>query len=149
MNKLDIGCGRWKLQGAIGIDQNKELAQFYPSGEFICMNLLDPLPFDNESQDEVFAAHIIEHFSDPRKLIAEIHRVLKPSGVFRCYYPVDDPTDQSEFGHKIMMSPTWFEDNVTDLFEITHKKFEIKKIDVKHQKRLADMPEMYVEMKKR
>ncbi len=42
------------------------------------------LPFEANSFDVVICAQVYEHVPDARKLMAEIHRVLKPSGV--CYF---------------------------------------------------------------
>ncbi len=39
------------------------------------------LPFSDNSQDVVIAAHVLEHLADPRPAIAEMFRVLKPEGL--------------------------------------------------------------------
>jgi ubiquinone/menaquinone biosynthesis C-methylase UbiE len=40
------------------------------------------IPFGNESFDAVIANHMLYHVPDGAKALAEIHRVLKPGGVF-------------------------------------------------------------------
>lgn len=40
------------------------------------------IPFENESFDAVIANHMLYHVPDRAKALAEIHRVLKPGGVF-------------------------------------------------------------------
>jgi len=42
------------------------------------------LPFKNSSFDVVICAHVYEHVPNAKKLMAEIHRVLKPNGA--CYF---------------------------------------------------------------
>lgn len=70
--KIDIGCGANKAKGFIGVD-------FDPStNPDIVASALD-LPFENDSVDEVYSAHLGEHF-DPaelQKFFDEIYRVLK------------------------------------------------------------------------
>ena len=39
------------------------------------------LPFSDNSQDVVIAAHVLEHLADPQPAIAEMFRVLKPDGL--------------------------------------------------------------------
>ena len=38
------------------------------------------LPFEDESFDTVLAVEVLEHVATPDKMIAEVHRVLKPGG---------------------------------------------------------------------
>jgi len=39
------------------------------------------LPFADESFDIVLCEQILEHLSDPRRVMGELHRVLRPSGI--------------------------------------------------------------------
>jgi len=41
----------------------------------------EPLPFESESIDIVFAMEVFEHFASPQYVIEEIYRILKPSGM--------------------------------------------------------------------
>lgn len=47
------------------------------------------LPYDDNVFEGVFSEHTLEHLypADGIRLIGEIHRVLKPGGVFRCIVP--------------------------------------------------------------
>ncbi len=45
------------------------------------------LPFADDSFDVAFASHIIEHLDDPRGLLREMDRILKPGGILRLVCP--------------------------------------------------------------
>ncbi len=48
----------------------------------------EPLEFADGSLDVVVSEQLLEHLNHPEKLVAEIHRVLKPDGLFVCGVPV-------------------------------------------------------------
>ena len=72
---LDLGCSRRKIPGAIGVDIS-------PDSQADVLHDLNksPYPFSDNSFDEIFAKHIIEHLDKPEVLIKEIFRLLKPGG---------------------------------------------------------------------
>ena len=78
---LDIGCGRNKLKGAIGLDQNAY------EGVDIVANLEGPLPVPDADFDLVFANQVLEHVRDLTPLLMEIHRILKPGGQLLAHVP--------------------------------------------------------------
>ncbi len=45
------------------------------------------LPFSDEQFDKVICSEVLEHIPDYRAVIAEIHRVLKPGGIFAVSVP--------------------------------------------------------------
>lgn len=45
------------------------------------------LPLLAESYDVVIASHLIEHLDEPRRLLREVHRVLRPGGTLRLSCP--------------------------------------------------------------
>ena len=73
--KIDIGCGRNKRDGFIGIDLDEK------TNPDIVASALD-LPFENNSVDEIYSAHLVEHFNpeEAQKFFDEIYRVLKNGG---------------------------------------------------------------------
>jgi len=78
---LDLGCGRHKQLGAIGLDQ-------YPfEGVDVVHDLNKPLPFGDEEFDIVFANQLLEHIDKIVELVYEIHRILKPGGIFLAHVP--------------------------------------------------------------
>lgn len=98
---LDLGCGETKIPGAIGLD-NTALA-----GVDVVRDLLDvPYPFENESADEIYLNHVIEHFELPesRRILSEAYRLLRPGGVAHVRVPhvctiaaAADPTHKGAF----------------------------------------------------
>lgn len=77
MISIDIGCGKNKLYGAIGLD-------FSAVGlQDIAIDLnKDKIPFDDNSVDFVYSSHALEHLSIDGffHIVNEIYRVLKPTG---------------------------------------------------------------------
>lgn len=74
--KLDIGCGKHKKSGFIGVDIDKN------SDADIIASALD-LPFKDSSVDEINCSHLVEHFhpKETQKFFNEILRVLKDGGM--------------------------------------------------------------------
>lgn len=80
--KLNLGCGRDCRRGYVNIDR-------VPSeGVDLVLDLDDcRLPFSSGSVDEVLAYHVLEHILKWEDLVVEIHRVLKPGGLFDVHVP--------------------------------------------------------------
>lgn len=49
---------------------------------------LEKLAQESASLDAVFSVSVIEHTNNPRQVIEEIHRVLRPGGVFICTFDI-------------------------------------------------------------
>lgn len=69
--KLDLGCGDNKREGAIGIDWRRD------SSADIIADLNKGIPLADDSVDEVYASHVLEHLDDLDGMMREIHRVCK------------------------------------------------------------------------
>jgi SAM-dependent methyltransferase len=78
---LDIGCGRNKLPGAIGLDH------FRFPGVDVVAELNGRLPFADRTFDAVSANQVLEHVPDLVGLVYEVHRVLKPGGLLVAHVP--------------------------------------------------------------
>ena len=78
MKVLDIGCGRWKTKGAIGVD-------IIPSKgvNVICDLNKVPYPFLDESVDKIMCFEVIEHLKNYKVILKEFHRILKKDGELR------------------------------------------------------------------
>ena len=73
MRILDVGCGRNKYPGAVGIDR-------LPGTAADIVHDLDqfPWPLADSSFDQVRLIHVIEHVNDVIRTLEEIHRIGRP-----------------------------------------------------------------------
>ena len=80
--RLNLGCGYRKLDGYINIDNRKEVE---PD---LIYDILDGMPFENNSIDEIRAYDFLEHIPIGKVIFVmeEIYRVLKPNGIFESLY---------------------------------------------------------------
>lgn len=82
-NALDIGCrdGYWSecLKGKGFKVISLDIEPFYPSA--IRHDVESGLPFGDKSFDLVWCTEVIEHLNNPKFLLQEIKRVIKPGGV--------------------------------------------------------------------
>lgn len=69
---LDVGCGRAKTRGAIGIDVNAKT-------EADVVHDLDqfPWPFPPDHFERVICNHIVEHVADMVGFMQEVHRIAR------------------------------------------------------------------------
>jgi len=84
MNSIDIGCGRKKMTGSIGIDFSAM------SDADIVLDLnKEKLPFEDNSIDFAFSSHALEHLTLDGffNVLSEVYRVLKPEGQFKLVVP--------------------------------------------------------------
>jgi predicted SAM-dependent methyltransferase len=84
--KINLGCGYRKMPGYINIDNRPE------TNPDLCCDILDGLPFEDESVDEVRAHDILEHIPIGKTVgvIEDIYRVLKKGGKFESFTPSTD-----------------------------------------------------------
>jgi len=109
---LDIGC--WNLPTAYEakkrnpdsevycMDISTELIKFYktkcPELNYLEGDCNKPLPFEDESFDQVVAGEVLEHTEDPKEVIKEILRVLKKGGYFTFSVPYREMIVQKSVG---------------------------------------------------
>jgi len=79
---LDLGCGRVKAPGSIGVDSNLAATAADVIADLNC-----PLPFADGTFEHIRAVHVIEHLTDVMKAVAEMHRVAKPGGTLYIVTP--------------------------------------------------------------
>jgi 2-polyprenyl-3-methyl-5-hydroxy-6-metoxy-1,4-benzoquinol methylase len=88
---LDVGCGRgvllqefrrrgWEVQGT---ELSEQAASYARQTLSIPVEIgsLEALHFPTNHFDAVTLWHVLEHVANPRALLAEINRILKPDGV--------------------------------------------------------------------
>jgi ubiquinone/menaquinone biosynthesis C-methylase UbiE/uncharacterized protein YbaR (Trm112 family) len=136
---VDVGCGPWgfacifpKLQGCkigIGIDialtalreSNIKLSNY----NYIASN--QRIPLSNNSVDIVFAGEVLEHVANPISFIDDVHRVLKPNGIFILTTPNSDAFFYKRMGKKYADGPDHISlQNYKSLKGLLAGKFEIE-----------------------
>jgi predicted SAM-dependent methyltransferase len=73
--RLNCGCGEYPLEGYINIDADQGVRPDIVA-------VLPPIPYADESIDEIYAGHFIEHldYESGKLFLRECYRVLKPGG---------------------------------------------------------------------
>jgi predicted SAM-dependent methyltransferase len=71
--KLNLGCGPEKLEGWVNVDFEKGCKPDVVAD-------VRQLPFEDETVDELYASHLLEHFDYREPVLEEWHRVLKLGG---------------------------------------------------------------------
>ena len=88
---LDVGCGSATLLGLLkrygfrvrGVDFSSEASKIAKSenGVDVTVGSLEDARFPDQSFDVVTLFHVMEHVTNPRRVLSEVARVLKPNGV--------------------------------------------------------------------
>ena len=80
---LNLGCGKARLPGAIGVDRVdiKDYTDIVHD-----LNKV-PYPFVGSSVDEIHFYHVLEHLDHPVRKLEEIWRILKPGGILHMRVP--------------------------------------------------------------
>jgi len=113
--KLDLACGKSKQPGFTGVDK------FQLEGvDFIWDLEQFPYPWEDNSVDEIYCSHYVEHAHDLIKFMNEVHRILKVGGkctVVAPYYASmrawRDPTHVREINEMTFLyfNKEWREQN--------------------------------------
>lgn len=94
--KIDIGCGPNKKPGFKGIDILP-----LPGVDFV-VDLEKGFSFlKDNSVDEYYTAHFLEHVDNFELVMSEIYRTLKPGGICTVFVPhFSNPYYYSDYTHK-------------------------------------------------
>lgn len=88
MTVLDAGCGRGglisSLRDKIGkliiVDMDAAAVADYPNADQRIRANLESIPLPDQSVDLITSEFVVEHLADPKKVLAEFFRILKPGG---------------------------------------------------------------------
>jgi len=81
--RLNLGCGNISLEGYLNVDRRS-----LPGVDIVAD--VDELPFGAGEVDEIFSAHLLEHFPLEqlrRQLLPYYYSLLKEGGIFRAVVP--------------------------------------------------------------
>ena len=70
---LNLGCNDLPLEGFINIDIDPSV-----NPDVVADSM--ELPYPDNSVDEIYAGHLLEHVTSPDKALKEWYRVLRPGG---------------------------------------------------------------------
>jgi SAM-dependent methyltransferase len=93
---IDLGCGPYKRPGSIGIDH------LPLEGVDYVADIEQGLGFlPDNSVDEIYSSHLLEHINNFEALMRDIHRALKPGGKKIVVVPHhSNPYYYSDYTHK-------------------------------------------------
>lgn len=111
---LNIGSGNSNISDKI---YNVDIF-VYDNVDVVCD--IEDLPFNDNSIDVILNIAVLEHVPNPKKVIDEIYRVLKPNGIVYTAFP---------FMQGFHASPYDFTRVTEEGIKVLHKEFE--KIEVK------------------
>lgn len=80
--KLEFGAGENRgISGWTYVDVNEKCD--------LTLDLTQPIPIPNDSVQEIYSSHLLEHFEYPQLLVflAEALRILRPRGLFNAAVP--------------------------------------------------------------
>jgi len=128
--RLNLGCGNSKKKGYINIDISREVK---PDKVWNLEKI--PLPFKDNSIDEILAYHILEHILDFIQLMHDLHRICKKGAIIKIRTPFysswgqfKDPT------HVRFFSPFTFDyfkkGNYSHQVNANKDMFEVKKVKI-------------------
>ena len=109
-DRLDVGCGSASLLAlmkqrgfrVIGVDFSSEAAAVakQENGVRVVVGSLEDAAFPDGSFDIVTLFHVMEHVTNPRSVLAEVSRILKPDGALVLQVPNIDSWQFQAFGAK-------------------------------------------------
>jgi ubiquinone/menaquinone biosynthesis C-methylase UbiE/uncharacterized protein YbaR (Trm112 family) len=142
---LDVGCGSaWVAKAFqssgtficsldVSAENPKKAIERYPSSNHlgIAANAYR-LPFKDGAFDAIIASEIIEHTDDPKAFVAELLRVLKPSGALVISTPYKERLVYELCIHCQQLTPhnahlhSWSETSLRALFDPSIERWECK-----------------------
>lgn len=117
MVKLNLGSGRDIKKGYINVDAHE-----YKNVDKILDLSAFPWEFEDESVDEIYTSHLIEHIFDQKYFLTECYRILKRGGLLHIKAPhVTAVTSQGNIGHYRGYCLNTFEDYLSKNYYLFEK----------------------------
>lgn len=123
--KLDLGCGKNRQKDFLGVDKIK-----LDTVDIVHDLEIFPWPFEDNSIDEIYCSHYIEHTNNLIKFVDEMFRVIKKDSkatLIAPYYASmrawQDPTHKRAICEAsfLYFNKKWREDN-----KLNHGDYDIK-----------------------
>jgi SAM-dependent methyltransferase len=92
--RVDLGCGNARREGFVGLDQFPG-----PQVDEVLDLTADRYPFDDDSVDEVFSAHFLEHIDVPNHVFEETGRICKDGARIEFWTPYAFTNEAFLYGH--------------------------------------------------
>jgi SAM-dependent methyltransferase len=92
--RIDLGCGNARRTGFVGLD-------VFPGEQVdhVIDLTTDRYPFDDDTVDEVFSAHFLEHIDEPNHVFSEIGRVCRDGARIEFWTPYAWTNEAFLYGH--------------------------------------------------
>ncbi len=125
MEILDLGCGKRKHEGAVGIDCEKDSAAdvIHDLNKF-------PYPFKDNTFDLIYCFDILEHLDDIIKVMEELYRISKPGAKiiigtphFSSHNTYTDLTHKRAFA---VRSFDFFTNEESSIIKYSHQKAQFR-----------------------
>lgn len=103
--KLDIGCGKNKHEGYIGVDKEN-----FDVVDVVHDLNNSPWPFADNSVSEILCHNVLEHLESPWRAVREIIRICRREARIHIRFPTPEhPNAWKDPEHKYTFTPKWFE----------------------------------------
>ena len=80
--KLDLACGQSKREGFVGVDRSA-----LPGVDVVCDLETFPWPWADDSVQEIFCSHYVEHTRDLIAFMNEVYRVCQDGATVTLVHP--------------------------------------------------------------
>lgn len=97
--RIDLGCGNAKREGFIGLDYVEG-----PQVDHVVNLTSDRYPFDDDSVDEVFSSHFLEHIDEPNHVFSEIGRICRDGAHIEFWTPYAFSNGAFVYGHRMFLT---------------------------------------------
>ncbi len=110
--RIDLGCGAFKREGYIGIDNFASEAQWsgHPNAIDLNWDLMQGVPFRDSTVAEIYSSHFLEHVNWAF-MIRQIHRVAAPDAKIHLVVPYGPSAEGMYPGHVNFLTEKFFNNN--------------------------------------